>query len=327
MHPASSPALHCGKVAAISKKKEAWYINSYRQGDLKFDIVLIIIMAILALIFFYPMYLVFISSFSSPNEVYTGNVLLLPKGSNYKGFQQVLETKELWSGYVNSAIYTVVGTIINLFCTMTGAFVLSRPNFALRKPITLMIVVTMFFGGGMIPTYLLVKDLKMLNTIWALVLPGAVSTWNLMVTRTFLQSSIPEELHESAAIDGCNNIQYFLRIILPLSSTIIAVIGMFYAVGHWNAYFNAMLYITKKEMYPLQLVLRNLLLNAEYALSAAKAGEVFDDYNMEKMMEMYQLAESMKYIIVLATVLPIIVVFPFVEKYFVKGVMVGSLKG
>ena len=308
-------------------KRDSWYINSKRQGDLKFDIVLIIVMAFLTLLFFYPMYLVFISSFSSPNEVYAGRVLLLPRGTNTSGFEQVMKTGELWSGYANSGLYTVVGTAINLFFTLTGAFVLSRPHFGLKRPITIMIIITMFFGGGMIPTYLLVKDLKMLNTIWALVIPGALSTWNLMVTRTFLQTSLPEELHESAEIDGCNNLQYFVRIVLPLSTTIIVVMGMFYAVGHWNSYFSAMLYITKKHMYPLQLVLRNLLLNAEYALQAAKAGTMFDSYDMEKMQEMYHLAESMKYIIVLATVLPIMVVFPFVEKYFVKGVMVGSLKG
>lgn len=308
-------------------KKETWYYNSRRQGDLRFDLILILVMAILPLLFFYPMYLVIISSISAPNEVYSGNVLLLPKGFNTVGFQQVMATAELWTGYLNSAIYTVVGTLISLFFTLTGGFVLSRPRFGLKKPITLMIVITMFFGGGMIPTYLLVKDLKMLNTIWALVIPGAISTWNLMVTRTFIQSSIPEELHEAAEIDGCNDLRYFVRVILPLSSTIIAIIGMFYAVGQWNSYFSAMLYITKKEMYPLQLVLRNLLLNAEYALSSAKAGTFVDSYDMEKMQEMYQLAESMKYIIVLATVLPIVVVFPFVEKYFVKGVMVGSLKG
>ena len=311
-----------------NKTKQApWYAISRQQGDLKFDIILIIAMAILTLLFFYPMYLVIISAVSEPNAVYSGKVTLLPQGWNATGFEQVMKTNELWSGYLNSGIYTVVGTAINLFFTMTGAFVLSRPNFGLKKPITLMIVVTMFFGGGMIPTYLLVRNMKLLNTIWSLVLPGAISTWNLMVTRTFLQTSIPEEIHEAGEIDGCNNMQFFVRIVLPLSSTIMVVIGMFYAVGHWNSYFSAMLYITKEEMYPLQLVLRNLLLNAEYALSAAKAGGAVDSYDMEKMMEMYHLAESMKYIIVLATVLPIMIVFPFVEKYFVKGVMVGSLKG
>lgn len=307
-------------------KHEPWYVNSKRQGDLRFDIILIIIMAFLTLLFFYPMYLVIISSFSSPEAVYRGEVLVWFSGWNTTGFKHVLETEELWRGYANSGYYTVLGTAINLFFTMTGAFVLSRPHFGLKKLFTIMILITMFIGGGMIPTYLLVKNLGMLNTVWSLVLPGALSTWNLMVTRTFLQTSLPEELHESAEIDGCNNLQYFTRIVLPLSTTIIVVMGMFYAVGHWNSYFSAMLYITKKEMYPLQLVLRNLLLNAEYAMQTAKEGFI-DDYAMEKMQEMYYIAESMKYIIVLATTAPILIIFPFVEKYFVKGVMVGSLKG
>ena len=307
-------------------KQEPWYINSKRQGDLRFDIILIIVMAFLTLLFFYPMYLVIISSFSSPEAVYRGEVLVWFSGWNTNGFKHVLETEELWQGYANSGYYTVLGTAINLFFTMTGAFVLSRPHFGLKKLFTIMILITMFIGGGMNPTYLLVKDLGMLNTVWSLVLPGALSTWNLMVTRTFLQTSLPEELHESAEIDGCNNMQYFVRIVLPLSTTIIVVMGMFYAVGHWNSYFSAMLYITKKEMYPLQLVLRNLLLNAEYAMQAAMEG-FMDDYLMEKMQEMYYIAESMKYIIVLATTAPILIIFPFVEKYFVKGVMVGSLKG
>ena len=308
-----------------SRARNSWYVNSRRQGDLRFDIILIVIMAFLTLLFFYPMYLVVISAFSSPSAVYNGSVLLLPQGSNMEGFQRVLATKELWMGYLNSGIYTVVGTVINLFCTLTGAFVLSRPKFAMRKPITLMIVFTMFFGGGMIPGYLLIKDLKMLNTIWSLVLPGAVSTWNLMVTRTFFLSSLPDELYESVEIDGGNNLQFFLHVALPLSTTIIVVMALFYGVGHWNSYWGALLYITDKSKYPLQLVLRNILLNAEYAIQAAKEG--MTDYDSNQIRRLYEMAESMKYIIVLATVLPIVIAFPFVEKYFVKGVMVGSLKG
>lgn len=308
-----------------NKKRNTWYMTSKRQGDFRFDVILIAVMILLTLLFFYPMYLVTISAFSSPREIYNGSVLLIPKGSNADGFRKVWETRELWSGYLFSGIYTVVGTLINLFCTLTGAFVLSRQKFLLRKPITFMIIVTMFFGGGMIPGYLLVKDLHLLNTVWAVTLPGAISTWNLMVTRTFFTSSIPEELYESAEIDGCNNLQYFVRVVLPLSTTIIVIMGLFYGVGHWNSYFSAMLYITDKSKYPLQLVLRNLLLNAEYAIQAAKNGEM--DYDSDQIRRMYELAESMKYIIVLATVAPIVVLFPFVEKYFVKGVMVGSLKG
>ena len=208
---------------------------------------------------------------------------------------------------------------------MTGAFVLSRKTFALRGVLNWMVLITMFFGGGMIPTYLLVKNLGMLNTVWALVLPGAISTWNLIITRTFISSSIPDELQEAAQIDGCNNARFFVSIVLPNSSTIIAVIGLFYAVDHWLSYWNAMLYITKSEMYPLQLVLRDILLKAEVALQNAQSGTDLD--GGASIVELLRISESVKYIVVIAGTLPLLIVFPFVEKYFVKGVMIGSVKG
>ena len=271
------------------------------------------------------MYLCLISAVSSPEEVYAGNVLLIPKGFNSEGFQRVLADDSLWRGYLNTIIYTVLGTSINLVLTMTGAFVLSRRTFALRGLLNWMVLITMFFGGGMIPTYLLVRDLHLLNTVWALVLPGAISTWNLIITRTFISSSIPTELQDAAQIDGCNNARFFVSIVLPNSTTIIAVIGLFYAVDHWLSYWNAMLYITNEEMYPLQLVLRDILLKAEVALQSAQSGE-----NMESataVVELLRISESVKYIVVIAGTLPLLIVFPFVEKYFVKGVMIGSIKG
>lgn len=285
----------------------------------------IIVLGLITLLFFYPMYLCLISAVSSPEEVYAGRVLLFPKGFNSEGFQRVIENDSLWRGYLNTIFYTVLGTCINLALTMTGAFVLSRRTFALRTPLNWMVLFTMFFGGGMIPTYLLVKDLKLLNTVWSLVLPGAISTWNLIITRTFLATSIPNELQEAAYIDGCNNIRFFLRIVLPNATTIIAVIGLFYAVDHWLSYWNAMLYITDETRYPLQLVLRDILLKAEVALQSAQSGE-----NMESataVVDLLRISESVKYIVVIAGTLPLLIVFPFVEKYFVKGVMIGSVKG
>ena len=252
-------------------------------------------------------------------------MLLIPKGFNAEGFQRVLQNYSLWRGYLNSICYTILGTAINLALTMTGAFVLSRKTFALRGVLNWMVLITMFFGGGMIPTYLLVKNLGMLNTVWALVLPGAISTWNLIITRTFISSSIPDELQEAAQIDGCNNARFFVSIVLPNSSTIIAVIGLFYAVDHWLSYWNAMLYITKSEMYPLQLVLRDILLKAEVALQNAQSGADLD--GGASIVELLRISESVKYIVVIAGTLPLLIVFPFVEKYFVKGVMIGSVKG
>ena len=306
-------------------QSESWARKSKIQGDFRFDVVNIIVLGLITLLFFYPMYLCLISAVSSPEEVYAGRVLLFPKGFNSEGFQRVIENDSLWRGYLNTIFYTVLGTCINLALTMTGAFVLSRRTFALRTPLNWMVLFTMFFGGGLIPTYLLVKDLKLLNTVWSLVLPGAISTWNLIITRTFLATSIPNELQEAAYIDGCNNIRFFLRIVLPNATTIIAVIGLFYAVDHWLSYWNAMLYITDETRYPLQLVLRDILLKAEVALQSAQSGE-----NMESataVVDLLRISESVKYIVVIAGTLPLLIVFPFVEKYFVKGVMIGSVKG
>lgn len=306
-------------------QSESWARKSKIQGDFRFDVVNMIVLGLITLLFFYPMYLCLISAVSSPEEVYAGRVLLLPKGFNSEGFQRVIENDSLWRGYLNTIFYTVLGTCINLTLTMTGAFVLSRRTFALRTPLNWMVLFTMFFGGGMIPTYLLVKDLKLLNTVWSLVLPGAISTWNLIITRTFLATSIPNELQEAAYIDGCNNIRFFLRIVLPNATTIIAVIGLFYAVDHWLSYWNAMLYITDETKYPLQLVLRDILLKAEVALESARSGE--DSESAMAVVELLRISESVKYIVVIAGTLPLLIVFPFVEKYFVKGVMIGSVKG
>lgn len=312
-----------------SKKSEmekiSWKEKSKVQGDFRFDVINMIALGILMLIFFYPMYLCLISAISSPEEVYAGRVLLFPKGFNAEGFQRVMANEALWRGYLNTIFYTILGTAINLALTMTGAFVLSRKTFALRGLLNWMVLITMFFGGGMIPTYLLVKNLGLLNTVWALVLPGAISTWNLIITRTFIATTIPDELQDAAQIDGCNNVRFFLSIVLPNSSTIIAVIGLFYAVDHWLSYWNAMLYITKEEMYPLQLVLRDILLKAEVALQNAQTGT--DAESAVSVVELLRISESVKYIVVIAGTLPLLIVFPFVEKYFVKGVMIGSVKG
>ena len=313
------------EAASNAREKISWKEKSKVQGDFRFDVINMIALTILMLIFFYPMYLCLISAISSPEEVFAGRVLLIPKGFNAEGFQRVLQNDSLWRGYLNSICYTILGTAINLALTMTGAFVLSRKTFALRGVLNWMVLITMFFGGGMIPTYLLVKNLGMLNTVWALVLPGAISTWNLIITRTFISSSIPDELQEAAQIAGCNNARFFVSIVLPNSSTIIAVIGLFYAVDHWLSYWNAMLYITKSEMYPLQLVLRDILLKAEVALQNAQSGNDLD--GGASIVELLRISESVKYIVVIAGTLPLLIVFPFVEKYFVKGVMIGSVKG
>ena len=305
-------------------QSDSWARKSKIQGDFRFDVVNIIVLGLITLLFFYPMYLCLISAVSSPEEVYAGRVLLFPKGFNSEGFQRVIENDSLWRGYLNTIFYTVLGTCINLTLTMTGAFVLSRRTFALRTPLNWMVLFTMFFGGGMIPTYLLVKDLKLLNTVWSLVLPGAISTWNLIITRTFLATSIPNELFESAYIDGATEWQTFLKIALPLSGAIIAVMALYAAVGTWGSWYTAFIYITDQKKWPLQLRLRQILiLNQTQSL----------DYGMmsQEEIEMLQhqafMVYTMKYAIIFIACAPMLVLYPFVQKYFVKGVMVGSLKG
>ena len=305
-------------------QSESWARKSKIQGDFRFDVVNMIVLGLITLLFFYPMYLCLISAVSSPEEVYAGRVLLFPKGFNSEGFQRVIENDSLWRGYLNTIFYTVLGTCINLALTMTGAFVLSRRTFALRTPLNWMVLFTMFFGGGMIPTYLLVKDLKLLNTVWSLVLPGAISTWNLIITRTFLATSIPNELFESAYIDGATEWQTFLKIALPLSGAIIAVMALYAAVGTWGSWYTAFIYITDQKKWPLQLRLRQILiLNQTQSL----------DYGMmsQEEIEMLQhqafMVYTMKYAIIFIACAPMLVLYPFVQKYFVKGVMIGSLKG
>ena len=305
-------------------QSDSWARKSKIQGDFRFDVVNMIVLGLITLLFFYPMYLCLISAISSPEEVYAGRVLLLPKGFNSEGFQRVIENDSLWRGYLNTIFYTVLGTCINLALTMTGAFVLSRRTFALRTPLNWMVLFTMFFGGGMIPTYLLVKDLKLLNTVWSLVLPGAISTWNLIITRTFLATSIPNELFESAYIDGATEWQTFLKIALPLSGAIIAVMALYAAVGTWGSWYTAFIYITDQKKWPLQLRLRQILiLNQTQSL----------DYGMmsQEEIEMLQhqafMVYTMKYAIIFIACAPMLVLYPFVQKYFVKGVMIGSLKG
>jgi len=243
-------------------------------------------------------------------------VILLPKGFNINAYKMVFSHPEIGRSYINTIIYTVVGTFINLLFTTLGAYPLSRRDFYGRNIFTGIFVFTMFFSGGMIPSYLLVKDLKMLNTIWAIVLPGAVSTWNMVVMRTFFQNTIPVELQESAFIDGAGDFKVFLRIVLPLSTSILAVMTLFYGVGHWNSWFSALIYLSDRKKYPLQIILREILIQSD--TSEMTGGPVSD---LEK------IGEGIKYATMVVATVPILCLYPFLQRYFVKGVMIGALKG
>ena len=270
----------------------------------------------------YPLVYVLSASFSDPASVTRGELLLLPIKPTLEGYATILDYSPIWVGYRNTIFYTIVGTGVNLLCTIPCAYALSRKDLYGRNVLMFLSTFTMFFSGGLIPTYLMMKKLGMINTIWAMLVPGAVSAYNLIIARTYYANSIPKELGEAAMIDGCSNTKMFLRIMLPMSMPMVAVIMLYYAVGHWNSYFNALIYLSRAELYPLQLYLRNILLQ-DMMLDMLSG----DSEAMEAMIRRLQLKESMQYGIVVVSSLPILIIYPFLQKYFAKGVMMGAIKG
>ncbi|GIN72536.1 sugar ABC transporter permease [Bacillus sp. J14TS2] len=296
-------------------------LTARTKGDKIFDLFNTIFFMIVLFITIYPLYFMVIASFSSPDAVNNGEIWLWPKDITFKGYEMIFDHDKIWTGYKNSIIYTVLGTAINVVLTITGGYALSRKDLAGRNMFMFFIVFTMFFSGGMIPSYLLVKDLGMVNTIWAMVIPNAISAYNLIIVRTFFQGTIPDELLEAGKIDGCTNLNFFLKIVVPLSTPIIAVMVLFHAVGHWNTYFNALIYLRDSALHPLQLVLREVLV-------LSQANEVTDSGALAGMeSEMQNISELIKYGVVIIASLPMLVLYPFVQKHFVKGVMIGSIKG
>ncbi|WP_409345198.1 carbohydrate ABC transporter permease [Paenibacillus sp. MBLB4367] len=275
----------------------------------------------IAIVVMYPLVFIVSASFSSPEAVNQGLVWLWPKAFTLKGYERIFASATIWRGYGNTILYTAVGVTINLVMTITAAYALSRKHFMLRRVVSVLFVFTMFFGGGLIPTYLLVKSLGMLDSIWALVIPNAVSMFQIIITRTFFETSIPDELRESAMIDGCSDIKYLLRIVVPLSMPIIAVLAIFYGVDHWNSYFSALIYLSEHSAYPLQLVLRQILIQNQIS------GEIMGLDDVYLAAEKQQIADLMKFGIIIVSSLPIIMVYPFLQRYFVKGMMIGAIKG
>lgn len=284
-----------------------------------FDWAVYALLSLVSLIVLYPLVFVLVASFSSPEAVMRGEVWLWPKDITWMGYTKIFQNNEILTGYLNTIIYTVVGTAINLILSVAAAYPLSRKDFAGRNAISALMVFTMFFSGGMVPTYLLVKNLGMLNTMWALIIPGAVSVYNIIIMRTFFQSSIPGEMQEAASIDGCSNLGILWKIVLPLSMPIIAVMILFYSVGHWNSYFSGLMYLTDRDKYPLQLFLREILIQGQMQEMLG----VGDDSHARNVME----GEAIKYAVVIVANLPVLMLYPFLQRYFVKGVMIGSVKG
>ena len=276
----------------------------YTLGDRIFLTVDFIILVLLLIAIAYPLIYIFFASFNA--QVTKMGLSLFPEEWTVQGYKAVFEYKFIWSGYRNTIVYTVVGTAINLFVTICCAYPLC--------------MITMYFSGGLIPTYLVVKDLGILNSMWAVVLPGAMSVYNMIVMRTYFDTQIPQELLESAQLDGCGNLNFLKSIVLPLSVPILAVVGLFYAVGHWNSYFNAMIYLTERDRYPLQVILRDILI-----MNTVDPSESSMDLNLLQSMEERQ--NVMKYSLIIVSSVPVLILYPFIQKYFVKGIMIGAIKG
>ena len=288
--------------------------NSIRvaPGRRAFLIINTIVLLLISAIMLYPALYVIAASFSEETAILRGDVFLYPVQAHLKAYQKVFVYPMLWKSYSNTLLYTVLGTAINLILTVFGAWALSQKKMVGRRFLTLMCTFTMFFGGGMIPTFLVVKGLGLLNTIWGILLPSAVSTYNMILMRTFFRQ-IPESLVEAAELDGCKDFGVLFRIVLPLSLASLMTIGMFYAVGHWNSYFPAVMYLTtNKELNPLQIILRQVVLLNEIVENASSTENV--------------MAEGIKYATIVVAMLPMLCIYPFVQRYFVKGVMIGSVK-
>ena len=299
-------------------------LSGRKQGQLRglsdrtSSIILVVLSLIILLIVAYPLYYVLVASFSDPYDVYAGKTFFLPSQATLDGYKRILEYKSFFTGYRNTLMYTGFGTFVNMVLTVPAAYALSRKDLVGRNFFMMMITFTMIFSAGLMPTFLQVRDLNLIDTIWAMVLPGAVSTWNLIVARTFFQQTIPDDLLEAAQLDGATNAQFFTQIVLPLSKSIIAVLILFYAVGHWNSYSNALYYIRTAEKYPLQLVLRSILFENSM-------GDMVEDAS--NLAAQQRLGDLIKYGIIIASSLPLLILYPFLQRYFIQGVMIGAVKG
>ena len=289
------------------------------KDDKIFDFINLFIISFAFIAVAYPLYYVIIASVSDPLALGNGKVWLWPVGFNVEGYKRIIEYKMLWVGYKNTIFYTVFGTCLNLALTLSSAYALSRKDLPLRNTIMLLLAFTMYFNGGLIPTYLLIQKLNLIDKFLVMILPGAVSVYNIIICRTFFASNIPDQLMDAAKIDGCTDFKFFFKIVLPLSNAIIAVMVVFYAVGHWNQFFHGLIYLQTRDKFPLQLFLREILVISE-------ANEELMDMTSPDAVKQLMIKESMKYGVIIVSSLPVLVLYPAVQKYFVKGVMLGAIK-
>ena len=294
-------------------------INRKNMSDKALNVIVSSVMIVFVILILYPLIFILSSSFSSGAAVTSGQVLLWPVEPTVAGYKIVFKNQDVWTGYKNTLIYTGLGTLLNVITTILAAYPLSRKDLPCKGFYMTLFMIPMFFSGGLIPTYLMMSQLHLVNTRWAMILPGLVSIYNMIVMRTFFQNSIPGELLEAGKVDGITDIGYLTKILLPLSKASIAVITLYYAVGHWNAYFNALIYVRDKNKQPLQLILRKIMTSTSL--------EATQGLDPEVIAEIQQSVDVMKYAMIVVVTVPILVIYPLVQKYFEKGVMVGSVKG
>jgi putative aldouronate transport system permease protein len=291
-----------------------------RYGDRAFNIVAtaVLLLSILAVV--YPLYFIVIASVSDPNAVYEGKVWLFPSGVTTEGYGRIFADSRIWNGLGNTVIYTVLGTAVSVSTILCGAYALSRKDMPGRKFLMLLFVITMFFDGGLITKYLVVRDLGMLDTVWAVVLPGAVGVWNLIIARSFFEHTIPNELREAAQMDGATDFKFFFQMVLPLSKPLIMLMIMVHVVAHWNSFFDALIFLNDDSKYPLQLVLRNILIQSDVSSTGTTGGDI------ESYAAAQRIAELTKYAMIVVSSLPLMIALPFMQKHFTKGAMIGAVK-
>ena len=290
------------------------------KGDRVLDVFIIVTLVVIGIIVTYPIWLVMIASVSDPAYISTGQVWIVPKGLNLDAYRKLFATPEIWIGYRNSLFYTIVGTTLQMIVTTTCAFALSRPTLPGRRALSLYFLFIMYFSGGLIPTYFVVRDLGMINTVWALLLPGIFGPYNLVICRSYFENSIPEEIYESAQIEGASMFRCFVQLAVPLAKPTLAVMVLNFALGHWNSYFNALLYISNDNIQSLQVFIKRIT-------QAAAAQVDLSSANMDAIIEQVRETQLLKYAVVVVSTLPMIMLYPLIRKYFISGMMIGAIKG
>lgn len=290
------------------------------KEDRVFDVVVTILVGLITLAIAYPLYFIIIASFSNPDLVASGQVMLLPKDVSFSGYSYIFKDPRIMTGYLNTFIYTVFGTLLALVITIPAGYALSRRDMLGRGIIMKIMVFTMYFSGGLIPSYLVVKSLNLVDTRLVLIILGSFSAYNLIICKTFYEANIPVEVQEAADIDGCSIPRFFFAIVIPLSKATIAIMALYYAVAHWNDFFNGLIYVNDQNLMPLQLFLRDILISGQTLSNSATA-------DPEQLLNMQRIARTIQYGVIIVSSLPVLIFYPFIQKYFVKGVMVGSIKG